>query len=268
MPSRRKTLRRRGIDNANKHRRSCKMDIYIDESIHDRANFIVLAAVCAPPDEIRMATEALRQCGFAPGRDEFKSSMKMNGNKPAQDLRERFREIIGRCKIAIGVCAVIERHQLMSLAASICEAIASRNVIESGALYLDEGIKPQSISMPAGFQLRPGCDSKSVIGIQLADCCAHFIATILLDELGVVKKMVPARRVYPENEGDLELAWELWASIRYALAGRETIGAVQDDGIHEPLLTPFGLVLSDGCDARVVEAARKRFGTVWIGCIH
>lgn len=244
------------------------MDIYIDESIHDRGNFIVLAAVCAPPDEIRIATEALRQCGFAPGHDEFKSSMKMNGNKPAHDLRERFREVIGRCKIAIGICAVRERHQLMSLAASICEAIASQNAIEAGTIYLDQGIKPQSISIPAGLQLWPGCDSKSVIGIQLADCCAHFIATILLDELGVVRKMVPARRVYPGNEGDLELAWELWASIRNALAGREPIGAVDDDGIHEPLLKPFGLVFSDGCDAHVAEAARRPFGSVWVGCIH
>ncbi|MGO7924497.1 hypothetical protein ACC755_35935 [Rhizobium ruizarguesonis] len=92
------------------------MDIYIDESIHERANFIVLAAVCAGPDDIRLAREALLQCGFVPGRDEFKSSMKMSGNKQAQNLRERFREIIGRCKIAIGVCTVNERHQLMTLA--------------------------------------------------------------------------------------------------------------------------------------------------------
>lgn len=105
-----------GVDKAIRHRRICRMDIYIDESIHDRANFIVLAAVWAQPDEIRIATEALSKCGFVPGRDEFKSSMKMNGNSHAQDLREHFREIIGRCKIAIGICAVNERHQLMSLA--------------------------------------------------------------------------------------------------------------------------------------------------------
>lgn len=244
------------------------MDIYIDESIHDRANFIVLAAIWVPPDEIRIATEALSECGFVPGRDEFKSSMKMNGNSHAQALREHFRKIIGRCKIAIGICAVNERHQLMSLAASIGNAVASQNPNENGIIHLDQGIKPQSISLPTGYLLNADCDSKTVIGIQLADCCAHFIATILLDELGVARKMVPARRVYPGNDGDLELAWELWASIRYALAGSDPMGALDDDGFHEPLLKPFGLVFSDGCDLSVVEAAKRRFGSVWVGCIH
>ncbi|MBY3387613.1 DUF3800 domain-containing protein [Rhizobium ruizarguesonis] len=244
------------------------MDIYIDESIHNRANFIVLAAIWVPPDEIRIATEALSECGFVPGRDEFKSSMKMNGNSHAQALREHFRKIIGRCKIAIGICAVNERHQLMSLAASIGNAVASQNPNENGIIHLDQGIKPQSISLPTGYLLNADCDSKTVIGIQLADCCAHFIATILLDELGVARKMVPARRVYPGNDGDLELAWELWASIRYALAGSDPIGALDDDGFHEPLLKPFGLVFSDGCDPSVFEAAKRRFGSVWVGCIH
>jgi len=244
------------------------MDIYIDESIHERANFIVLAAVSAPPDEIRIATAALSECGFVPGRDEFKSSMKMNGNSDAQALREHFREIIGRCKIAIGICAVNERHLLMSLAASIGKAIASQNPTENGIIHLDQGIKSQSINLPIGYRLKADCDSKTIIGIQLADCCAHFIATILLDELGVARKMIPARRVYPGNDGDLALAWELWASIRYALAGSEPTGALDDDGFHEPLLKPFGLVFSDGCDPSVVEAAQRRFGSVWVGCIH
>lgn len=257
-----------GVDKAIRHRRICRMDIYIDESIHDRANFIVLAAVWAQPDEIRIATEALSKCGFVPGRDEFKSSMKMNGNSHAQDLREHFREIIGRCKIAIGICAVNERHQLMSLASSIGTAIAFQNPNENGVIYLDQGIRPQSINLPTGYLLNPDCDSKTVIGIQLADCCAHFIATILLDELGVARKMVPARRVYPGSDGDLELAWELWASIRYALAGNKPIGDPDDDGFHEPLLEPFGLVFSDDCDPRVAEAARRRLGSVWVGCIH
>ncbi|MGO7377500.1 DUF3800 domain-containing protein [Rhizobium ruizarguesonis] len=244
------------------------MDIYIDESIHERANFIVLAAVCAGQDDIRLASEALSQCGFVPGRDEFKSSMTMSGNKHAQDLRERFREIIGGCKIAIGVCAVNERHQLMALAARISEAVSSHDPAKKRTVHLDQGMKRQPITLPNGYLLNADCDSKAVIGIQVADCCAHFIATMLLGELGLFTKMVPARRVYPENEGDLELAWELWASIRYALAGSEPIGPVDDDGDYEPLLKPFGLVLSDGCDERVVEVAEKRFGSVWVGCIH
>lgn len=108
----------------------------------------------------------------------------MHGNKSAQDLRGRFREIIGRCKIAIGLCAVNERHQLMSLTGEICQAISAQNVIEGGAIYLDQGIKRQSVNLPDGFQLNPGCASRSVIGIQLADCCAHFVSTMLPGRIG------------------------------------------------------------------------------------
>ncbi|MBY5361944.1 DUF3800 domain-containing protein [Rhizobium leguminosarum] len=244
------------------------MDIYIDESIHERANFIVLAAVCAGPNEIRLAEEALLQCGFVPGRDEFKSSMKMSGNEQAQDLRERFREIIGRCKIAIGICAVSERHQLMTLAARIAEAVSGHDTAKKRTVHLDQGMKRQPVTLPNGYVLNADCDSKAFIGIQLADCCAHLVATMLLGELGLFTKMVPRGRVYPDDEGHLELAWELWASLRYALAGSEPIGPVEDNGYYEPLLKPFGLVLSEGCDERVVEAAGKRFGSVWVGCIH
>lgn len=244
------------------------MDIYFDESIHDRANFIVLAAVCATPDLIEEAEEALRNCGFEPGVDEFKSSMKMLGNAQAQQLRELFRAIIGRSKIAVGVCSRSERPHLMAIMAKIIAVIAAKRPGQDATVHLDEGIKSQLVALPAGYLLRSNCDSRRVIGIQLADCCAHFISTMLLGEMGLFDKMVPANRVYPGNEGELELAWELWASIRYALAGSKPVGLIEEDGYYEPLLEPFGLVITEGCDPSVGEAARNRLGEVWVGCIQ
>jgi hypothetical protein len=70
----------------------------------------------ASDEQIQQAEKALSACGFTPGEDEFKSSIKMAGNPHAQQLHERFQEIIGQCKIAIGVCSVHERDQLMPLA--------------------------------------------------------------------------------------------------------------------------------------------------------
>jgi len=156
----------------------------------------------------------------------------------------------------------------MTLAARISEVVSSHDRAQMVTAYLDEGMKRQPVTLPNGCVLTADCDSKEVIGIQLADCCAHFVATILLGELGLFTKMVPRRRVYPDEQGDLELAWELWASIRYALAGSEPISPMEDDGYYEPLLKPFGLVLSEGCDKNIVEAAEKRFGSVWVGCVH
>jgi hypothetical protein len=243
------------------------MDIYFDESIHDRGNFIVLAAVLASSEDIAKAADAMRQCGFEPGRDEFKSSMTMRGNLQAQELRESFREIIGKCKVAVGVCSIEERGQLHLLARQICDALPDHDE-EGMVIYLDQGMKLQPMAIPSRNEWKPDCDSKEVIGIQLADCCAHFISTMLLGELGLFDKMVPARRVYPDNDGELELAWELWVSIRYALAGGEPVSPIDDDGYYEPLHKPFGFVLSDGCDEKVAQAARNRFGSVWVGCVH
>lgn len=248
--------------------RSDAMSIYIDESIHARANFIVLAAVVASEEQTQQAEKALSSCGFVPGQDEFKSSMKMAGNPGAQQLRDRFQEIIGKCQIAFGVCSVHERDQLMSLAGRIIEAITHHGSYAEQTVYLDQGMKSNSVKLPDGFTLEMGCDSKSVIGIQLADCCAHFVSSVILGEMGLFKKMVPASRVYPGDPGELELAWELWASIRYALAGPEPAGTLDDYGDYEPLRKPFGMVFSDGCDVAVAQAVRKRLGKVWIGCIH
>lgn len=255
------------LDKLDVSRRIGGMDIYVDESIHDRGNFIVLVALHATSDQIVEATDAMRHCGFSPGSDEFKSSLRMRGNDRAQELRERFRSIIGGCKIAIGICALDERHKLMALAGRLGTAFASRYPTLEGTIYLDQGIKDQPTDLPSGYSIQANCDSKQLVGIQLADCSAHFIATILLDELGLARKMVPKNRAYPGDDGELELAWELWASIRYALAGSEPV-RLDNDGFPEPLMKPFGLVLSDGCDDLVKEAAKHRLGSVWVGCIH
>lgn len=244
------------------------MSIYIDESIHARANFIVLAAVVASDEQTQQAEKALSACGFVPRQDEFKSSMRMAENPNAQQLRDRFQEIIGRCKIAIGVCSVHERDHLMSLAGRIIEAITRHGTFAEKTVYLDQGMKSNPVRLPDGYTLETGCNSKSVVGIQLADCCAHFVSSIILGEMGLFNKMVPASRIYPGDPGELDLAWELWASIRHALAGPEPTGALDDYGDYEPSRKPFGMVFSDGCDIAVAEAVRRRLGEVWIGCIH
>lgn len=91
---------------------------------------------------------------------------------------------------------------------------------------------------------------------------------MLLEELGIISKTVPASSVYDGQEGEIELAWTLWASIRHALSGRTPVGQVDQHGLPEPLLNLFGLVVSDRCSEAIKAAVERRFGTVWIGCIN
>jgi hypothetical protein len=74
--------------------------------------------------------------------------------------------------------------------------IAAGALGDGGTVYLDQGMKFQTVLLPDGYRMEAGCDSKKVVGIQLADCCAHFVSTMLLGELGLFNKMVSSNRIY------------------------------------------------------------------------
>lgn len=244
------------------------LSVFVDEGIHDRGDFIVVAAVCCEADVQEQVVEGLLDCGFDPTRDEFKSSMTMRGNPAAQKLRRRLQVILRHCKIGLAVCPISERAILATHIATLLCNVDVTPETPIAAIYLDEGMKRTNAKMPRSATVSYGCDSKLVAGIQLADCAAHLISTMLLDELGIISKTVPASSVYDGQEGEIELAWTLWASIRHALSGRKPVGEIDEYGLREPLMRPFGLVVSDCCTDAVKAAAEKRLGTVWIGCIH
>jgi hypothetical protein len=113
-------------------------------------------------------------------------------------------------------------------------------------------------------------DSRVVKGIQLADLVAHTASTMLLETLGVVKKLV---RAGPDSGYDedleLELGFELWASLRYQFfhagsaekQGERYQGALMEVGTN-------GLYISQSCSPELRAAAVERFGQCYLGCIH
>lgn len=244
------------------------MDIFIDESIHDRGNFIVIAAVCSADNLQELVEDALLECGFDPARDEYKSSMKMAGNPAAQRLRDRLQNILGQCKIAIAICPVSERAAIVEHAGKLLSGLHRKALDLPATVYFDGGMKRALLELPEGVTAIDSCDSKRVAGIQVADCAAYLVSMMLLAELGIVTKTVPASTIYPEDQGEIELAWTLWASVRYALSSGDPIGGYDEDGCCEPLMHPFGLLVSDGCSDAVKDAVKKRLSSVWVGCIH
>jgi hypothetical protein len=243
-------------------------NVFVDESIHDRGDFIVVAAVFAEDGVADRVIAALTDCGFDPARDEFKSSMTMRDAPAAQRLRSHLQVILRSCKIAVAVCPVSERTKIATHIANLLSSVDLPPRQRIARVFVDEGIGQTSGAMPEGATVRFGCDSRTVQGIQLADCAAHLISTTLLGELGLTTKMVPASTVYDGQEGEIELAWTLWAAVRYALSGRIPLGEVGEDGIFEPLMKPFGLFVSDLCSDALKAAVADRLGSVWVGCIH
>jgi hypothetical protein len=244
------------------------MDIFIDESIHDRGNFIVIAAVFSADNLQVLGGNALLECGFDPVHDEFKSSMKMAGNPSAQRLRDRLKHILSRCKIAVAICPVSERAAVVEHAGRLLSGLDSKALEPPATVYFDGGMKRALLELPEGVTAIHGCDSKRIAGIQVADCAAYLVSMMLLAELGIFTKTVPASTFYPGDEGEIELAWTLWASVRYALSSGNPVGGYNEDGWCEPMMHPFGLFVSDGCSEAVKDAVKKRLSSVWVGCIH
>lgn len=244
------------------------MSIFVDESIHDRADFIVVAAVFTDDDVQEKVEQALRECGFDPASEEFKSSMTMAGNPAAHRLRDYLQGILSRCKLAIAICPVSERPEIISHVGKLLSDVDPENFVLPQRVYFDNGMRRVALSLPNHITPVYGCDSKKVAGIQVADCAAYLVSMFLLSEMGFVNKTVPANTVYPEDEGEIELAWTLWASVRYALSSGQPIGGYDADGWCEPMMHPFGLIVSENCSDDVKSAVEKRLSGVWIGCIH
>lgn len=243
-------------------------NFFVDESIHERGDFIVVAAVRAEDEVQALVENALTKCGFDPVCDEFKSSMKMAGNPAARRLRDCLQGILSRCQIAIAVCPIAERDRIVALTGELIAAIEPKNLTTPCVVHFDEGMKRAPLVLPEGVSALHGCNSKHVAGIQVADCAAYIVSMMLLAELGVFNKTVPAHTVYPDDDGEIELAWTLWAHIRYALSGGIPIGGYDDDGMCEPMMHPFGLLIANSCSEDVKRAAEKRLSSVWLGCIH
>ncbi len=97
---------------------------------------------------------------------------------------------------------------------------------------------------------------------------------MLLEELGVVRKIVKAGEDsgYDPNQ-EIELGFELWASLRYALIGNnEHIPGLSPDP-EDPAnlffrVDGYGMYLPDSCHTQLAAAARARFGVNYLGCIH
>lgn len=74
--------------------------IYFDESIHNRAGFILGAYVCGPDADIPVA-RAIERVGLMSGVDEYKSSSFMREHPEQAVLREALREVLDDYHIGV-----------------------------------------------------------------------------------------------------------------------------------------------------------------------
>jgi hypothetical protein len=256
------------------------MPFYFDESIHPRGGFI-LGAYVFGPDPTNDVNAALAAVGLDPDRDEFKSSTKMTEHPEQQALRRELYNILHLTyHYAVVIVPYKERASLGTEALSGLAKICRANGLtqQRQRAYFDNGIfssagRALELTEQSGLSkycdVHPEQDSRRVKGLQLADLVAHICATMLLDALGLLSKLVKAgpNSGYDPNL-DIELGFELWASVRYQFFNGGLPANVQSNEEMVVEVAPYGLHIAESCPPTLRHAALARFGKQYLGCIH
>lgn len=252
---------------------------YIDDSVHDDAGFIIGACVYSDIDINEKIIDLIQSCGFDPNSFEYKSSANYSKEPEKARIREQLKGLlIKNCKLGI---VVIPRKSREHLGFECIKAVrqfinCNKELKNPISIYFDQGMfnskhKAEQLIRSLNFI---DCifyleqNSLDIKGIQLADLAAHISSIQLKDALGLVTKMVKPG----ENSGydvDIELGFEMWATTRYAFFN-EGFTLFTDDPIADATVKvePYGLYISDRCDKELSDIARRKFGDIYLGCIH
>ncbi len=275
------------------------MNLFIDESIHTDLGFIVTAFVFVEKDITLKINSALIKAGLTPSKDEFKSGARMHGNESLQNLRSDLFGIISQYgKIAFLFTSEMNRKELGSEALVAMQEIFKKNGIspEATNAYFDEGMFPSinnanntfnSIPKLKSLKFYPEQDSKTCLGIQLADALAHLMSQIVRSAVIEKPKLID---IGGENTGypagtEAELGWALLMTVRYNFLSRQVLPEGHDyepdtnplihseDEDHvelaiNPELIGWGIHFGKNIPTSIEYAVYKKLDKIWLGCIH
>ncbi|MBV5316040.1 MAG: DUF3800 domain-containing protein [Prolixibacteraceae bacterium] len=254
---------------------------YIDDSVHDKAGFIIGACVYTDMDINEKIIDLIKSCGFDPDSFEYKSSVNYSKEPGKANVRERLKGLLtDNCSLGVVIIPRASREQLgFECIKAVRQFIEiNKRIKKPISIYFDQGMftskdKAEQLITSLNFT---DCtfyleqNSSYIKGIQLADLAAHISSIQLKDALGFVTKMVKAG----ENSGyypdlDMELGFEMWSTIRYTFFN-EGSKLYTDDQIAGATLKvePYGLYISDLCDKNLSDISRAKFGNIYLGCIH
>lgn len=254
---------------------------YLDESIHDDGDFIIVACVYSQRDLNKDVRNIFKFKGVNPDEFEFKSNANYSKEPEKIEIRDELKTLMflnGK----IGVL-IVPRSNRLNLGIESIKALkqfidANNQIKKPIEIFIDQGLVASDRDaervikdlnfIDCKFHLQ--MDSKQNGGIQIADLCAHSCSIQLKEKMGLINKKVKAG----ENSGydadmEMELGFELWADLRYSFFNkgfkRITNDPIGDSTFH---VEPYGLYVSEHCDEKLSEFARNCFSEVYLGCIH
>lgn len=254
--------------------------LYFDETIRESGNFILGALIVSTRDLTPIVSKEWKRLGLSIGIDEYKSSDLKAGNELGSAQRTVMSILLHECKLALTVAPVTDRRLLGEHCTRLIIQLIETEMISNDAhvLFVDQNIPVTAVDIQrlseCNVSTVPDSDSKRIAGLQVADHAAHALGGMLLEKMGVLTKQVRAgeQSGYDPDEM-LALGFELWASLRHALIGRneyiEGISPPPDDPANPYFrVDGVGLYLPPTCQEELAAHARARFGVNHLGCIH
>ena len=136
-------------------------------------------------------------------------------------------------------------------------------------LFVDQGITGQPEPHPNDpIELKPGCDSKTVLGIQLADYAAYHCSYLLKCALEGSSKSVRIESVPdPISDENVNLDWKIRTEIRrnFFTEYRDPRTIEGDDWFFK--VAGFGAFLSAGLSEHHRRLAKQTFDEMYFGCV-
>lgn len=243
--------------------------IFIDESIQEALGYICVGfAYCEEaPDEA--VNNAITQASLVPGVDEYKSGYRMASSGARHHLRDSIYQIVlERCKLGVYIAPLSERPSLLTSTIDVAEQLIRRNDLDlPQCIFVDQGIVG-CIDPHSGMEVVPGCDSRLVPGIQLADFVAYHCSYLLKCALtGVTKKIFIEDSPHPLTGEEVDLDWILRTDFRrhFFVEQRNIEEITGDDWFFK--LSGFGAFFSSGLSQEVRHAAEETFDSMYFGCV-
>lgn len=248
--------------------------VFFDDSLHERGRFALGAFVFFDRDPTPRIDEAITSVGLIPGKDEYKSRNPHAEDERWRHLRSALFRIATGARIGLVVTPYSAVRRLGEQAViGLAHIIASNDIAKPISVFVDQGIflrggdvvaARASALLATDVTLNVECDSRTVLGIQVADLVAHACAVTLLGRMGIADKVIR-----DDEEGGCHLSFEMWARLRYSFFAHNISDLKMQEAAAEGLLdSSGGLFIAADCDRDVAQAARDRFGYTWLGCIH
>ncbi len=247
---------------------------YFDDSQHRRGDFVLGAFVIFEADPTPAISAAILEAGLRPGEDEYKSRHLHAADARWVQLRLSLFGIAREATVGVVVAPFADRgnfglHGLMGLA----HIMRANDIARPASVFLDQGLfqSPHDFAracrtagVPSDIRIESECDSRVVLGIQVADLVAPAGASGLFGRARISDKTLRS-----DEEDEYQLSFEMWARLRYNFFRRRITDPALEAAARSGLVdSSGGLYVAPGTPATIAEAAEGRFGKTWLGSIH